>query len=233
MRVLIGIQARSTSERLPNKAIEVICGTPILGRVIYACDSAAATIRHKGPADVTVAVLTPYGDPIVSHFRDRAAMVEGPELDVLERYRMALDEYRPDYVVRITGDCPMIPSPVIVSHVLLAMKHEYDYFSNTDERFRTALDGIDCEVVSARLMRHTAEVAKRADDREHVTLMMRREPPSWAKIGVSLTHFDNSHVKLSVDTPEDLENVRREFDRTYSKYQAAVRVLGKSRVHRI
>lgn len=233
MKVLIGIQARSGSTRLPNKAHELIAGTSILSRVIAACQAAASVIKAKTEAETEVAVVTPYHDTIAFEYRDRVAIVEGPEHDVLSRYMIAVEKLRADYLVRITGDCPLIPSNVIVGLTNLALSHKYDYISNVDERFRTSIDGTDCEVISTRLLTHISELAKEAYDREHVTPFIRHSPPEWAKIGVAIGHFDLSkHTKLSVDTEEDLDNVRLSFSSTLSKFTAATRVYGKGRVHR-
>ena len=213
--------------------MEVICGMTILDRVLDSCWGAANTIKAKSKMETEVVVLTPEGDPIVEHFRERAKIIEGPENDVLSRYMIAVEDMDPDYIVRITGDCPLIPSSVIVAMSLMALHHGYDYFSNVDERFRTSIDGTDCEVISRRLMRYASEIATEASDREHVTTLIRRRPPDWAKMGMVVNHFDQSHIKLSVDTPEDLEACRRAFDSAFSKYQAATRVYGRQRVHRL
>ncbi len=233
MKILIGIQARSGSTRLPNKAMEPICGITMLDRVIDSCTAAANKVAEKTGAVTCVAVLTPTGDPIASHFRGRAEIMQGPESDVLGRYLVAVEEFDPDYVIRITGDCPLIPSATIIGMTLMALRHQYDYFSNVDERFRTAIDGTDCEIISRRLLLHAGEMAKEPGDREHVTTYLRRCPPVWAKYAMAINHFDHSNMKLSVDTAEDLEAVRRAFDSSFSKYQAASRVYGKGRVHRI
>lgn len=214
--------------------MELICGTTILDRVLDSCWAAANRIRDKAKADAEVVVVTPTGDPIAEAFRHRAPIIEGPEDDVLSRYMIALESRgEPDYLVRITGDCPLIPSALIINMTMMALHHQYDYFSNVDDRFRTSVDGVDCEIISNRLMRHASAVAKEPYDREHVTPIIRRAPPDWAKMGMAINHFDESHIKLSVDTPEDLEACRRAFDSAFSKYQAATRIYGRGRVHRL
>ena len=234
MKVLIGIQARSNSTRLPNKAQELVCGHSVLTRVVQSCTSAANKITEKSPATAKLAILTPYHDPIAFEYRSQADIVEGPENDVRGRYMVAVDRYQPDYVVRITGDCPLIPSNTIISITLLAMNKRYDYCSNVDERFRTSIDGTDCEVISTRLLRYAAEMATDPKDREHVTTFIRRNPPDWSTNGMVLNYFDLSdHRKLSVDTEEDLNAVRDAFDSTMAKFQGATRFYGKGRVHRI
>lgn len=230
--VLIGIQARSGSQRLPRKAFEPIGGRMMLDRVIDACKFAALRIQKNGHK-CDVVVLTPEGDPIVEEFSPRVSIVEGPEHDVLARYGVALDKYAPDIAVRITGDCPFIPPQIISHFVNIAEANGYDYLSNTDERFRTSIDGSDCEVISARLFAHTVAFASKPYDREHVTTFMRRSPPEWARMATAVNNFDVSHIKLSVDTQEDLDRARKVFDSTYAKLQEASRVYGKGMIHRL
>lgn len=231
--VLIGIQARSGSTRLPRKAFELIAGKTLLDRVIETCKKAADYINRHPPSRARVVVLTPEGDHIAEEFDDRCEVMEGSHLDVLARYAQALELYNPSLVVRITGDCPLLPSFVISKLVALAVDKRYDYISNVDPRFRTALDGADCEVISARLLKHVAATATDPADREHVTTMIRRAPPEWAKIGVVVNYFDHSDLKLSVDTPEDLERVRQAFASANDKHQQAVLTFGSQAVHRI
>ena len=230
--VLIGIQARSGSKRLPRKAFELIGGRTMLDRVIDACKQAAWKIDEKGNR-CHVAVLTPTADPIVDEFSSRVTVVQGPEHDVLARYGVAAEKYKPDLVVRVTGDCPFVQTYLIAYLTHLTVKHGYDYLSNVDERVRTALDGSDCEVFSTRLLEYALEHATKPTDREHVTTFMRRSPPPWARMATAQPHFDLSHIKLSVDTPEDLERARAVFDSTFTKQQEAFALYGKSNVHRL
>lgn len=66
--------------------------------------------------------------------------------------------------------------------------------------------------------------AKSKEDKEHVTPIIRNSPPKWAKIANVLGHAEFSHLKLSVDTQEDLD-----FVRTYQKICSDKIELGKDR----
>ncbi len=229
--ILIGIQARSGSTRLPRKAFETIGGKWMLDHVIDACKKSAGFLSRDVGVKTRVVVLTPKDDPIAAAFKSRCDVIQGPEQDVLARYLLALEEHEPDYMVRITGDCPLIPSFVISRIISLALKHAYDYIGNGDDRFRTSLDGVDCEVISSKLLEEVGRLAVSKEDREHVTTLIRRDTPSWARIGHVMNHFDHSGQKLSVDTPEDLDRVRKVYDSGEDKYRLAIRTLGQSQVH--
>lgn len=232
--VVLAIQARSTSVRLPGKAHALIGGERMLDRVLAVAKRASAIINRPPIAcKAKIVIACPRGDKIATDFAETCAVVEGPEHDVLERFRMVVDTYKPDLVARITGDCPLLPPHLVSAHVDLALRHQYDYVSNVDERWRTTIDGTDIEVMTPKILLWAAETATRPADREHVTTFIRHHPPDWAKIGTTLTSFDMSHVKLSVDTPEDLQRVVDAYNRAHEKYELAVRTLKLSNTHRL
>lgn len=211
----------------------MIAGRPMLERVVSACDEAARHIASRNEATAEVIVLTPAGDRIAKDFEGQfdVAEAQGDENDVLSRYVEAARGFGADFIVRITGDCPMIPPWVIMRTAALSIENQYDYCSNVDERFRTALDGADCEVVSKSLLEYLGQTARDAEDREHVTTLARRCPPPWARLGFVTGHFDLSWMKLSVDTPEDLERVRVATQSGLDKLAAARRHFGRRAVH--
>lgn len=233
--VLIGIQARSNSTRLPKKCFEPIGNRRLLDHVIENCDRAARySNKHtsKSNYQINLALLIPKDDPIKKGFSTQIEVVEGPEFDVLTRYEIAQDKFNPDYICRITGDCPLIPPYIINKHISLAVMNQYDYVSNVDENCRLSLDGIDCEVFSKKMLEWLGENATSSSDREHVTILARKSPPNWAKMGFTASFFDQSQLKLSVDTYEDLENVRKEYDRVGKKLQIAEKIYGRNLIHR-
>ena len=205
----------------------------LLDRVIDSCSQAMKFISGRNNADAMVAVLTPHGDPIVREFGGRCEVFEGDEFDVLSRYVNAAKHYNADYVIRITGDCPLSLAYVIEGAAKIGLRSHYDYVSNCDERFRTSIDGLDCEFISTKLLNWAGDNAKTAYDREHVTPIIRRESPSWANLGVIINHLDLSHIKLSVDTQEDYERACEAFSSALSKYQQALRSYGHGKVHRL
>jgi len=191
----------------------IIDGETMLSRVIKAAKKSASYVNN-GPSDIKVStlLLVPEGDSLKDDFKSMIPVIEGPEEDVLKRYLIAQKKSRADYMVRITSDCPLIPPFLISKHIVNAIKYDYDYISNVKEETRTAPDGYDCEVIGAKILNWADENATSKEDREHVTTFIRREPPRWAKLANCIGYTDESHLKLSVDTQEDLD-----FVRTYNK----------------
>lgn len=236
-RVMIAIQARTNSTRLPGKVMKDLHGKRILDHVLDACLNAS---RYQNKfmdlkrVIVDVALVVPENDPIISAY-ENVLVYEGSEKDVLSRYYQIIDQAdrpAPDYIVRITSDCPLIPPFVITKLITTALTNRYDYVSNTDERCRTAPDGWDCEVISKRLLKYAHENATDPYDREHVTPFMRSFNAPWVKRGTVINFIDLSRLKLSIDTEYDLERVRSEIKDVTKAYNEAQALYGRKNVHR-
>ena len=237
-RIVIGIQARSTSKRFPGKVFASLGQSTVLGNVLNAVKGAAMYINQNEARrgyHCSFCLLVPYNDPITDNYK--AHFFEGPEDDVLARYKIMADRLKPDYIVRITADCPMIPSPSISKLIKIAVKNGYDYAANffetkTDRKVvRLVPDGFDCEVFSRRMLDWADLNAKEMSDREHVTTIMRTYP-EWGKFGVVLPYLDSSEKKISVDTQSDLDNVRREMATLDEARKMATTLFGPNATHR-
>lgn len=234
-KISIIVQARSTSKRFPNKILEKIGERPMLKCVLDACKASADYLNSasgRNPCIAQVALVIPTGDAILSRWRTAAQIFEGPEEDVLTRYVIAAKALQSDYICRITSDCPLIPAYLISKHIRLAQTCQYDYISNVDPRFRTSPDGWDCEVLSKRMLQWLDENANHFEDREHVTSILRTSPPQWARLAHTIGFIDSSNLMISVNTQEELEQVRKEHSAVKVKVDLATEYFGKEHVHR-
>lgn len=243
-RVSIGIQARSTSTRLPGKISKSIGTRTLLERVIDAGESCASYINRYSFSNrihCGVFVLVPEGDPVLDSLHGhKDKLIAGDENDVLSRYVHMANETNADFIVRVTADCPVIPHFVIFKGVNVAVKNGLDYVSNVadiDETMRTSIDGHDVEVLSRRAL-DWLDINAIGKDREHVTSLLRAlPPPPNIRFGglfghVDFYHPDFKNVKLSVDTEEDFQRVvgmHESLEDKISKYRT---IYGKHSVFR-
>jgi len=233
-KVCIGIQARSTSTRFPGKVHELIDGRSVLDHVIDVCSKAAGYINrytYNNQAIVKISLLVPEGDEIAELYRRRVNVIEGDEENVLSRYQKMAETHDADYVVRVTSDCPRIPEFIISKHIMVALKNHYDYFSNVHEGIRTAPDGFDCEVISRKALEWLSDNAKEPYNREHVTPLLRTNPPAWMSRGLNLGHNDMHHIKLSVDTREDFAAAAKDHAEVDRMNREALLIYGKGNLH--
>lgn len=241
LKIAIGIQARSSSTRLPNKISQMIGNKMVIDHVIDACKNAAEYINRYTFTNHThcdVFVLIPEGDSIKECLRiDQDFILEGSERDVLSRYMTMARMSEATHIVRITGDCPLIPPFLIYKCINAAIKNSFDYFSNVGdigpESMRTSIDGHDVEVISIKALEWAEQNARSDFQKEHVSIVLRDDlAPSSLRRGILIGHNDHSNIKLSVDTEDDLKKIRDEFDKIQRKITQAKAKYGKGSVHR-
>jgi spore coat polysaccharide biosynthesis protein SpsF len=204
--VLAVVQARASSSRLPRKVLLPILGTPMLrheldrvGRA-RAIDALVVATSVDASDDAIAALCASDG---IDCFR-------GSLDDVLDRVYRAAAARQPRLVVRLTADCPLIDPAVIDAVVDVARARDAD-IAVTDESFP---DGLDVEVVRFDVLAQAWREAARPSDREHVTLFVRRQPERFRIVRLS-NDRDRSHLRLTVDEPQDFELVQRIYEVLY------------------
>lgn len=200
------IQARMGSTRLPGKVLLDLCGRSVLERVVTRVQRAA------GIDEVAIATTTKTEDDPVAALGRRLGVrvTRGPEQDVLTRYVIAARELQPDVVVRITADCPLIDPGVVTTVVRALTGGRFDFASNAIDR--TFPRGLDAEAMYVDVLYRVARLATTPAAREHVCWLIYSELPKLFLIRRVRDRDDNSDLSWTVDTPTDLEHVRRIYD---------------------
>jgi spore coat polysaccharide biosynthesis protein SpsF len=201
MRVIVVVQARMGSTRLPGKVLEDLGGIPVLTWVVRACRAARLV------DDVVVATSNLPGDDAVADLARELGtpVVRGSEDDVLSRYLQALDEHPADAVVRITADCPFT-DPAVIDTVVGAWLADttLDYVSTVV--IRTLPHGLDVELVTAQALRRVAATAT-DHHRIPVTSVIYTAPDEFAVMGLCFAP-DTTDLRITLDTPQDLAALR-------------------------
>jgi len=125
--------------------------------------------------------------------------------DVLDRYYQAARIQNPDFVVRVTSDCPLIDPNYLDELVEKFLAGEYDYGSNC---LRPTLpDGMDAEIFSFSALEEAWLLAKKNSEREHVTPFI-RESSKFRKFSLEYP-LDRSSYRLTLDTQEDYQVIKK------------------------
>lgn len=132
---------------------------------------------------------------------------KGSEDDVLDRFYKAAKKFKAQNIVRITGDCPFVDPHLIKKILQLFLTKKVDYASNIMPP--SFPDGFDVEVFNISTLEKIKKIVKDPHDKEHVTTLLRRDK-RLKKYNFSLKK-DYSKMKLSVDTLDDLKNIRKVF----------------------
>lgn len=199
------IQARMSSSRFPGKVLEPLGGLPL---IVYMARRAA---RARRVDEVIVVTSTDASDDPLAQALEQATVpvFRGQLADVLRRYAEAAQACDAEVIVRLTGDCPLIDPDVIDAVVATRARSGADYASNAAPP--TFPDGLDVECFTRAALRLADRRATRVPEREHVTLWM-RDPSSGLACANHRAIGDLSHLRLTVDYPDDLRAVRRIVD---------------------
>jgi spore coat polysaccharide biosynthesis protein SpsF len=199
-------QARTSSSRLPGKVLKQISGKTLLEVHLD------RILKSKSIDKLLLATSEDQGDDVLPEIAMRTSVdtFRGSLTDVLDRFYRAASPLSPDWVVRLTADCPLI-DPVLIDQVVeRAIVSGADYCSNNLEP--SFPDGQDIEVFRFSALEAAFREAILKSDREHVTPFIYRNARAKGGDRFTAVNFGNesdySAVRLTVDEPEDLEVVR-------------------------
>jgi glutamate-1-semialdehyde aminotransferase/spore coat polysaccharide biosynthesis protein SpsF (cytidylyltransferase family)/predicted dehydrogenase len=199
--VVVIIQARMGSSRLPGKSLAEIEKRPMLWHVIQRVKRACLIDR------VVVATSTSPADDAIEAMcaENGVTCYRGSENDVLDRFYVAARAEKASQVVRITADCPLIDPEVIDRVVRRFQRGDVDYAANF--MVRTYPDGLDTEVFSFAALERAWHEASKSSEREHVTPYLRIGKFRTANVECdSISLYQ--HYRWTVDEAEDLEFIR-------------------------
>jgi spore coat polysaccharide biosynthesis protein SpsF len=165
LNIVIIIQARIGSSRLPGKILLPLADRPLLLRIIERVNAA------KTPKIIVVATTKETADDPVSDLciKEGINIFRGHSTNLLDRHFKAALNYDPEIVVKIPSDCPLI-DPEVIDRVLdfyISNMDRYDYVSNLHPA--TYPDGNDIEVMSFNTLYKTWLYAGKQFELEHTT----------------------------------------------------------------
>lgn len=208
MKVLAITQARYGSTRLPAKILKEVNGMTLLEIHLR------RILRAKTINKLKIATTEEEGSKFIIDVAKRVGVdyYQGSVDDVLSRfYGTAVPEH-PDYVVRLTSDCPLIDPNIIDEVVNFALQHDYDYVSTDAVSFP---DGLDTSVIKFSALEKAYKEANLISEREHVT------PYIWkngtanggtlfksCKYQNMVGNYNANDYRITVDEPEDFEVIK-------------------------
>lgn len=201
MKILAITQARYGSTRLPGKILKPVAGKTLLEIHL------ARILQSKRISKLKIATTTEKGADKIVAIGEQLGVdaYKGSIDDVLERFYFTALPENPDFVVRLTSDCPLIDTREIDKVIDACISNDVDYASNT--LTPTFPDGIDVEVFKFTALKKAYEEATLKSDREHVTPYIWRNSTEkggtiFKSMNVSNPQ-DYSKYRITVDTDKD------------------------------
>ena len=206
--IMAFIQARTSSTRFPEKVLK-----PILGKAMLELEVERVRACKTIDRVVIVTSVSPEDQQIVDLGKRIGIDVFcGSMENVLDRFYQAAIKFKPDHIVRLTGDCPLIDARVVDDMVRLYLEKKCDYGTNCMPP--TYPDGLDAEIFSFKLLQEAWKEASLPSHLEHISLFFEEQPKRF-KIENLACSRDLSALRWTVDEPEDFEFVRAIFENLY------------------
>lgn len=206
MKVCCVVQARVSSSRFPGKVLAPLRGEPM---AVYILKRLA---KSKKISEVILATSTSEDDAPLAAAVDRAGFkaYRGSLEDVLTRFVEAARLAKPDVVVRVTGDCPLVDIDVLDAMIARFEKGDVDFLTNVMPP--TFPDGLDVEMVKMSALETALGEARPGHQREHVMPYFKDNPTKFKLANFTNDAGNESNYRWSVDLKEDLDTVAALID---------------------
>ena len=210
------LQCRINSSRLPKKAIRILCNKKMIEHQIERlkrCKNINNIIlctSTNTENDILIEIANSMG---IKHYR-------GSEDNVLERFYNCTLNFNTKYIVRCTGDCPLIDPSLIdlLCENFFEKNINHLNFRNKDiTRNNNFPDGFDAEIFTFEVLEEAYKNDNSDFGKEHVTpYIVEKYGKNYCQIpNVEKYNLDNFHY--SVDTEEDFKKIEEIYNELYPK----------------
>lgn len=206
MRVVVVVQARMGSSRLPGKVLKKICNKTVLGHLLERIK------QCKMIDEIIVATTTSESDNkiVEEALAYQTKIIRGSEEDVLSRYYLAAVETNAEIVVRITSDCPLFDPYLLESGLEKYLTLRYDIVRLGADGFFPR--GFDLEIFHIRLLIEAYKNADKNYQREHVTPYIYE---NYSNILSIESEEKLSMYRVTLDTIEDFQVINAIYNEFY------------------
>lgn len=171
MKFLVLIQARCGSSRLPGKVMKELAGKTNIEWVVD-------RVKRSRYVDEVMVITSIEKNnlPLIALCAGLGIRISvGSENDVLDRYYQTAKLLQPEYVIRITADCPLFDWRYL-DMAIEQLEEDTDYMGQMEDSFP---DGLDIEIIKFSALKESWELAELTSEREHVTQYIRKHPEKF------------------------------------------------------
>ena len=211
-KIVATIEARMTSTRLPGKVLLKTAGKPLLAHLVE------RVRKSRFIDEIVVATTTNDTDDPIAGLAAQLGIKSwrGSEEDVLGRVLEAARASDAAVIVELTGDNPLIDPELIDEAIRFYFENPADYVSNF--LGPELPDGFPVQVFSTDVLADADSRTENEDDREHVTLYIRRNSDRYSIKAVPVAaDLNRPDVSLTLDEPADYEVISAVFEALYPK----------------
>ena len=222
-KVVLIIQARMSSTRLPGKSMMPLADKPLVYRMVERLK------KCKQVDEIVIATSDQPEDQVLVELANELGVssFQGNLLDVRDRYLNAAEKSKADFIIRIPADNPMPDANEIDKLIEFHLKNNSQGFSSNLAQVNNSgyLDGIGAEIFSTKLLRESVTRSSSDTVKEHVHRNFfdySTQTPvdaSWCPIASpkAPAELRRPDIILDVNTMDDYTKIKRIYDNLYPK----------------
>lgn len=203
----IVIYSRMGSSRLPGKATKMISSYPLLEHIVLRLKGLVGSIENL---KIIIATTINFEDDIICEIARKLDVVcfRGHPTDLVDRTSSLIKQYKLDAFCRVNGDCPFVDVNLLLEGFDILKNSNFQIVTNIFKR--TYPYGVAVEWIDAQSFLLQEKNVKDIE-REHVTMHLYKYIPEHQIYNLE-NNFNLSHLKLAVDTHDDLIRIRNYFE---------------------
>ncbi|MCM1258676.1 MAG: glycosyltransferase family protein [Roseburia sp.] len=208
MKYLALIQARCDSTRFPNKVLKKFVGKSDIEWVVE-------RVKRSRYVDEVIVItsIEKSNLPLIALCAGSGIRISvGSENDVLDRYYQTAKLLQPEYVIRITADCPLFDWRYL-DMAIEQLEEDTDYMGQMEDSFP---DGLDIEIMKFSVLKESWELAELTSEREHVTQYIRKHPEKYKIQNLVCPIPGIAEQRWTLDEEEDYQVI----DEIYRYFQS-------------
>ena len=170
------------STRFPGKVVSDIAGLSLIEHILYRLK------QSKYISEIVIVTSNNKENDCLSKIakKNNIHIIRGSENNVLGRFELAVRKFKPNNVVRICGDCPLI-DPKYIDRCLNALgSQKVDYLKhNCESNVHQGVDAFSISCFEKILQYKENRIAK-----EHVSAIIKEYPENFQAGVLELLEFD-------------------------------------------
>jgi spore coat polysaccharide biosynthesis protein SpsF (cytidylyltransferase family) len=222
-KVVLIIQARISSTRLPGKSMMLLAGKPLVFRMVERLKNC------KKVDEIVLAVPDTPQDQILIELAKEldVSPFQGSLLDVRDRYIRAAKQSNAKYIVRIPADNPLPDANEIDKLIEFHLKQNPNGFSSNLAQVNNSgyLDGIGAEIFSTKLLEESTFRSSSKTVKEHVHrnffdyVTQTPVDAAWCPIAspIAPAEISRPDIILDINTMDQYIKIKGIYDNLYPR----------------